>query len=440
MSDFIAKTNFGKTLKVQPNFKQGVFQTTPTFGGSSGSCDEDFSEINEIVAEIQNNVNDISKRVEQLEQNQGGGDGTQPLIVITTYAELKALRDSGKLIVGQQYRITDYVATTSDPETKSANHPFDIIVTADSANILNENARAIQHEGDEYFANSNLAAWKLKYCLDNDKERFEWAQQGEVSYFMDVTTAMGVILDDLTLLSTNDTKYAGYPYKFKSELAGIIYTPTESFSSMTTCKSVGYGNVPVDSLTKIETPDGKGVIYQLIDEHNNDIPYDFKGILVNVGGIFNHLFTNTPQEETAIDCSIYSGNVEDNATITTTIKPKNCKMAFSKSLCKGKSFASSDWECGSGSTKWTSVMCSNWKCGNNCCDWHAQVGLNWVCEHNCSNWYSSGGDFHIFSGTGTIYFSIENTGTSLDKPSKGTLFVAVTSNRNVKMWYPADEV
>ena len=75
-----------------------------------------------------------------------------------TYSELVTLRDNSQLIPGQQYRITDYMTTTAQENTKSAGHQFDIIVTADSVNTLNEKARAIQHEGDTYFANANLKA------------------------------------------------------------------------------------------------------------------------------------------------------------------------------------------------------------------------------------------------------------------------------------------
>lgn len=89
-----------------------------------------------------------------------------------TYSELVTLRDNSQLIPGQQYRITDYVTTTSQTDTISAGHQFDIIVTADSENTLNEKARAIQHEGDIYFADSDLNAWEIWYCLDNDTNRF----------------------------------------------------------------------------------------------------------------------------------------------------------------------------------------------------------------------------------------------------------------------------
>ena len=125
------------------------------------------------------------------------------LITPITYAELVALRDSSSLVAGMQYRITDYACTTTQENTQSAGHPFDIIVTADSENTLNEEARAIQHEGDTYFTDCNLSAWKIWYCLDNDATRFAWA----------------------------------------------------------------------------DSVNGKGVIYRMIDEWNNDVPYDFKNIM-----------------------------------------------------------------------------------------------------------------------------------------------------------------
>ena len=121
-----------------------------------------------------------------------------------TYLNLKSLRDNSQLIPGQQYRITDFVTTTAQENTRSAEHQFDVIVTADNENTLNEVARACLHEGDTYFseAGANLAAWKIWYCLENDTERFAWA----------------------------------------------------------------------------DTQNGKGVIYRMIDEWNNDCPYDFKNI------------------------------------------------------------------------------------------------------------------------------------------------------------------
>lgn len=136
-------------------------------------------------------------------EEQFGNINAKPMISVT-YAELVALRDNGELVAGMQYRITDYVTTTAQENTRSAGHQFDVIVTADNENTLNEVARACLHEGDTYFSESgaNLAAWQIWYSLDNDAERFAWA----------------------------------------------------------------------------DTANGKGVIYRMIDEWNNDIPYDFKNI------------------------------------------------------------------------------------------------------------------------------------------------------------------
>ena len=165
-------------------------------------------------------------------------------MVSVTHSALLAARDAGQLKPGQQYRITDYVATVNNSNAyRSAAHPFDIIVTADDAKTLNEHARAMLHEpvldftedtqysvGDfckydgtvykcimthhggwnaddfttesPYFYSCDLTAWDIWYCIDNDTGRFAWA----------------------------------------------------------------------------DTANGKGVVYRLVDEFRNDVPYDFKSI------------------------------------------------------------------------------------------------------------------------------------------------------------------
>ena len=102
-------------------------------------------------------------------------NATTDYMIEVTWAELKALRDEKKLKAGQSYRITDFVTTSVQAETRSAGHAFDIIVIADDAKTLNENARAILHNGDTYFNGCKVNAWELKYCLDNDANRFAWA-------------------------------------------------------------------------------------------------------------------------------------------------------------------------------------------------------------------------------------------------------------------------
>ena len=152
------------------------------------------------------------------------------------------MRDNSQLVAGKQYRITDYTCTTTQAATKSAGHVFDIIVTADSTNALNEEARAIQHEGDTYFADSNLSAWKIWYCIDNDTNRFAWAD------------------------STN----------------------------------------------------GKGVIYRMIDEFNNDVPYDFKNIqFYRQYDSSKSLWSTISSDNSGVPCYTFSSN-GDSSTASFT--------------------------------------------------------------------------------------------------------------------------
>lgn len=118
---------------------------------------------------------EVDALLDKIEQS-GGGDGKTETVIPITYTELVSLRNMGGLCVGMFYRITDYLTTTKQSDTRSAGHPFDIIVQALDSHTLSENAQAIHHEGDTYFANSNLKAWSLKYALDGDTSRFAWAQ------------------------------------------------------------------------------------------------------------------------------------------------------------------------------------------------------------------------------------------------------------------------
>ena len=95
-----------------------------------------------------------------------GSGGIQSI----TYAELKQLRDNNSLIPGQQYRIIDYEATTTQEGTMAYNEQlFDIIVTADGLNRINPNARAaIGTTQSSQFADiQKYEDWELKYDIDN---------------------------------------------------------------------------------------------------------------------------------------------------------------------------------------------------------------------------------------------------------------------------------
>lgn len=279
--------------------------------------------------------------------NIGPGGG----MIEVTWQELKNKRDSGELIPGCLYRITDYQCTTTQENTKSAGHQFDIVLLALSENKLAEEGWAMMHDniydvtfddgvtkkcyfyitGEDtcnlvdidtllgvsevsileitvdkntktiqatgygsdylneenltynYFQNSNLSAWKVWYCLDNDKSRFAWAddsvdegtpafitEENSVVYYRDVlhdsegsrcpyawTSSENVTKYTLVLEPSGRVAFVNNPNPSRFAESFVTYTPASEGTGL---------------------PNGRGVIYRLIDEFNNDIKYDFKNI------------------------------------------------------------------------------------------------------------------------------------------------------------------
>lgn len=232
-----------------------------------------------------------------------GNDATDfyPMVE-KTWEQLKAMRDDGTLVPGQRYRITDYVATTVQEDTQSANHPFDIIVRADSANKLNENAYAIKNAEDTtYFVNSKLEAWQVWYCLDNDTNRFAWAD---------------------------------------------------------------------------DSVNGKGVVYRLIDEFNNDCPYDFKGITMKAYGDTDNVYRYTfdsgdVSNNTDYSLSGYARNVDNNVIgrYLASNKHQLNQIIFKGGICHSNTFGDSCYsntfgaECNSNTF---GVVCHNNTFGYHC--------------------------------------------------------------------------
>ena len=229
---------------------------------------------------------------------QGIADAT-PMVNVT-YAELVALRDEGKLIAGQMYRMTDYVTTTAQENTRSAGHQFDVIVTADNENTLNEVARACRSEFDvEKYkdAYSDSLGETMLYVGQHEYEGKEYHLYESESH------------DTQVLVDFNVVKLAGfgtdgeYPYviyplftrlnnegQWSEWYDGRGEGETISFKHNPTIVSYFNGaNLAVwqiwyslDNDTErfawADEANGKGVIYRMIDEWNNDVPYDFKNI------------------------------------------------------------------------------------------------------------------------------------------------------------------
>ena len=223
-------------------------------------------------------------------------DKARKLINIT-YNELRKLRDDEGLFPGRQYRITDYVTTTIQTDTVSAEHKFDIIVTADSENTLNENARAILHNDDMYFENCNLAAWELKYSLDNSA-KYSWAAPDNGEIHMAMLCMLGYSGQPIRV-SSADMKVDNIDYYcWKLDKNDFhIYTDTLEPTRETTVFTPEFINYDSGKLvyemvvvegayfedTVINVTPGKGVIYYMKDEWGNELPYDFKNIIFNKG-------------------------------------------------------------------------------------------------------------------------------------------------------------
>lgn len=208
-------------------------------------------------------------------------------MVHITWEELVALRDKEKLIAGQKYRIIDYETVTGKENTQSAGHPFDIIVTALDNKTLDEKASAIwsERDTDGYFAKSNLPAWDVKYCLDNDKNRFDWAVVKGKTLFIDGTS---IGIGEVSTIMDGTFEYEGTTYfRWPASVDGIeVYFLTESDSPSIGDVVISYAPsfsmaLPNASVKAVEekTTEGKGVVYYMKDENENDAPYDFKNIL-----------------------------------------------------------------------------------------------------------------------------------------------------------------
>ena len=173
------------------------------------------------------------------------GDINIDLAESITYSNLVSLisanSGAGSLVPGKLYRITDYVTTTVQTNTQSANHPFDLVVMATSPNTLDCQAKATLHAGDTYFSASgntcDLSKWQIWYDINNDATKYAWA---------DSTNGKGVIyrlIDDLD----NDCPYDFKNIQFKRKLTSGAYDPTSGTDTWVYTFSIYQSNTIKDS-------------------------------------------------------------------------------------------------------------------------------------------------------------------------------------------------
>ena len=216
----------------------------------------------------------------------GKYDNLRPQVkpVKATYEEMTEMRNQGKLIPGQYYQITDYVTTVNgplNPNARSAGHPFDILVRADSANTLNEQAWAVRHDGDTSFDGARLEAWELKYRLDN----VQWSKQTGTYVTDEENGYTFLVIGDITL--------SGHTYKLLQGF-GMYVDDWSDYALMETVAEgeqiICYYGLPeefdpeepevVGTASGVEevTEAGTGTITWMKDEHGNEAGYDFKNI------------------------------------------------------------------------------------------------------------------------------------------------------------------
>lgn len=279
-------------------------------------------------------IDEHGKDVLQLIRESGGGGA----MISVTYAELVRLRNNGGLVPGMQYRITDYVTTTAENYTASAGHQFDIIVTADSENTLNELARACLHEGDTYFSDAEvkLEAWQIWYSLDNTPRRFAWAATDKTAFVRAGTRNLIRPVEKLDepLYIEGDL----IVYRSEQDPDGDLLFYAENGGSI-----YNEDNIDVASNYKTELP--KGVIYRMIDEWGNDCPYDFKNIMfikkiADDGSIsiedtaegdwvYLYTFSYVTEGLSVIDASIFGNyNLRNDEAVVTGVYDNSIKAYY----------------------------------------------------------------------------------------------------------------
>ncbi len=208
-----------------------------------------------------------------------------------TWQELKDKRDNGELNPGSLYRITDYQCTTTQENTKSAGHQFDIVLLALSEDKLAEEGWAMMHDGvtefDDYevytviFSDNTSKQCYLKKSVDMlyggdaidiiECDKFVGMKQAILSILdydygiegIDESTHTAKLLMSLSEFEENATQFP-YNYFQNSNLSAwkVWYCLDNDKSRFAWA----------------DEENGKGVIYRLIDEWNNDVGYDFKNI------------------------------------------------------------------------------------------------------------------------------------------------------------------
>ena len=260
-------------------------------------------------------------------------EGKTLKMIPITYEELVNTMLAGKLIPGMQYRITDYVTKVkgevydTDIEIRSAGHPFDIIVTAVSEDTLSENCRAARNSNDNnVFATSKLENWELKYTVD--AYGYHNACLGPAEIYVQIPDWQGE-LDDRNLtffgfwpvngvkraiftLWEDDFYFSNVLYPKAGDILQSCYVQVQGIFITNEHSTENYAIMVEVS----EDEEGKGYIYEMLDDHGNRSNYDIKNVQFNDNGTYRYSFEMSINDSDKVDAtSQYYGLVRNN-TIT----------------------------------------------------------------------------------------------------------------------------
>lgn len=177
--------------------------------------------------------------------------------------------------------------------------------------------------GGSVSSNINFPAWEIKYSLDNDKSRFLWAQGG---YWITTDMYLGrvYVLDEK--ITVEDQEF------FKTTQGDILSIAAKPKTNQELYYYDGETAITFEEDGDAiedwgEETEGKGVIYYMKDEYNNECHYDFKNIQFDREGTYYYTFSLID------DNSIKDYSTQQNKTYKThnnKIKP----YCLSNGICK----------------------------------------------------------------------------------------------------------
>lgn len=245
----------------------------------------------------------------------------------TTYSQMVSMCNDSTLEPGMKYRITDYVTmcNTSGSDTgittESAGFPFDLIVTATSTSTLCETAVAIHNASDTHFTNANLSAWTIRYDINNDTDKYQWATSAGkgVIYYMRDEFGNEAPYDFKNIMFTSSSSI--------SQVGIVSGTRYYTFGGATDCSLTAAGNTTGNIINNYMVG-GKLILNNIILNGSNVHSLTFRNnchSVYTIGNVKNSVF---PDEMSYV-------------TLTSSQTASNTSMIQNVNVTRGVSGSSS---------------------------------------------------------------------------------------------------